>query len=264
MAQLVKIQDYVSRYEKNLYHYQSLFMRLKENRWNDFLHKNDRNVNYANKKETVKQFRENLFEHQIKWATTTVKEISKVEHKYLKDSRLQFLTQEIPDNYFLLYEPVLQIKNAPIELDIILAGPANIWLIVWMSGEGIWQETDNKRFWKNADPENGETRLNPFIRLERMNTIIGEWAKPYQQQLSVKQRIIAPDAYIDISNDWRKACFIDKRNFKEWHLQITAEPAPVKNQQLKFISDILKHGVTNSLYRIDPLSNESEFSFEGN
>jgi hypothetical protein len=264
MAQLVKIQDYVSRYEKNLYHYQSLFMRLKENRWKDYLHKNDKHSIVSNRKEQIKQFRKSLFDQQLKWATTTVKEISNIEPKYMKDKILQFLTQETPDNYFLLYEPVLQIKNAPIELDIILAGPANIWLIVWISGEGIWQESENKRFWKNTDPDHKETRISPFIRLERMNSILNDWAKPYQQQLSINQTIIAPEAFIDISNDWRKASFIDKRNFKEWHLQIAAEPAPVKSQQLKFISDVLNHGVTNSLYRLDPLSNESEYSFEGN
>jgi hypothetical protein len=262
VAQLVKVQDYVSRYEKNLHHYQSLFMRLKENRWKNF---SETNVNpFSNRSEQTKYFRKSLFNHQIKWATTTVKEVSNLDSKYINDRTLQFLTQEIPDNYFLFYEPVLKIKNAPIELDIILVGPAAIWLLVWVNGEGIWQEAENKRFWKNADPEKKETRLNPNVRLERMHSIISKWAKPYEQQLAIKQSIIAPDAYIDLSNDWRKTVSIDKRNFKEWHLQIAGEPAPVKNQQLKFVSDVLNNSVTNSLFRLDPLSNESEVIFEGN
>jgi hypothetical protein len=262
MAQLVKLQDYVSRYEKNLFHYQSLFMRLKENRWKNF--SGNRSGTLTDRKEQLRLFRKSLFSHQLNWATTTVKEVSNLDVKYESDQTLRFLTEEIPDNYFLFYEPVLKYKNAPIELDIILVGPAAVWLIVWIIGEGIWQEAENKRFWKNAEPENKETRLSPFVRLERMNSITSEWAKAYQQQLTVKQTIIAPDAFIDLTDDWRKASTIDKRNFKEWHAQIASEPAPVKNQQLKFVADLLSHCVTNSLYRVDPLSEESEITFEGN
>ncbi|MFD1358554.1 hypothetical protein ACFQ4X_11615 [Fictibacillus halophilus] len=259
MAQLVKIQDYVSRYEKNLYHYQTLFMRIKENRWKAFNPNNE----VDNRKLLHKEFRKALFQNQMNWATSTVKEVSNVDQKYLRDQQLQFLTQEIPDNYFLFYEPVLRIKSAPVELDVILAGPATISLIVWVSGEGIWQEAENKRFWKNVSPEQEETRLSPVVRLDRMNSVIKGWADPYKEQLSIQQTIIAPDAFIDLSNDWRKINYVDKRNFKEWHMKIIHEPAPVKSQQLKFVADILRFGVTNSLYRKDPLTNESELSFEG-
>ncbi|ANX13258.1 hypothetical protein ABE41_014715 [Fictibacillus arsenicus] len=259
MAQLVKIQDYVSRYEKNLYHYQSLFMRIKENRWKAFFPGNEE----ESRKLLHKEFRRTLFQNQMNWATSTVKEVSNVDQKYIRDQQLQFLTQEIPDNYFLFYEPVLRIKSAPVELDVILAGPAMISLIVWLSGEGIWQEAENKRFWKNVSPEQKETRLSPVVRLERMNSIIKGWTELYKEQLSIQQTIIAPDAFIDLSNDWRKINYVDKRNFKEWHMKIIHEPAPVKSQQLKFVADILGIGVTNSLYRKDPLTNESELSFEG-
>jgi hypothetical protein len=259
MAQLVKIQDYVSRYEKNLYHYQSLFMRIKESRWKAFIHTNEE----ESRKILQKEFRKKLFHNQLSWATSTVKEVSNLDQKFIRDQQLQFLTQEIPDNYFLFYQPVLQVKSAPIELDIILTGPATIALIVWLNGEGIWQEADNKRFWRNISPEQKETRLSPVIRLERMFSIIKGWSEPYKEQLSIQQLVIAPDAFIDLPNDWRKINYIDKRNFKEWHMKIMQEPAPVKSQQLKFVADILSMGVTNSLYRKDPLTNESEFRFEG-
>ncbi|MBY6035132.1 hypothetical protein KUV80_00610 [Fictibacillus nanhaiensis] len=259
MAQLVKIQDYVSRYEKNLYHYQSLFMRIKENRWKEFLQVNEEKKNKSLKKD----FRKQLFHHQVKWVSSTVKEISNFQPKYMKSKALHFLTEEIPDNYFLFYEPVLLVKGAPIELDIILVGPASVWLIVWMDGEGIWNECENKRFWKNIDPEHIQTKLSPVVRLERMSHIIGEWVQPFQQQLTLRQAIIAPEAFIDLPNDWRKLTCIDKRTFKGWKTQVNHEPAPVKSQQLKCVSAILENGLTNSLYRKDPLTKESEVSFEG-
>ncbi len=259
MSQLVKLQDYVSRYEHNLYHYQSLFTRIKENRWKAFKQNNinqDQNAMH-------KEFRNKLFTHQINWATTTVKEISNWDKRYFQDRTLQFLIQEIPDNYLLFYEPVLQVKNAGIELDVILASPTDVWLIVWMDGEGIWQEQDNKRFWKNVHSDQKETIISPIIRLDRMNAMVKEYWEPYQNQLSIKPCIVAPHAFIDFSNDWRKITYIDKRNFKEWHTQLQQNPAPIKSQQLKFVSDMLNLGVTNSLFRKDPLSDESESNFEG-
>jgi hypothetical protein len=264
MAQLVKIQDYVSRYEKNLYHYQSLFMRLKEKRLKSFLHKYEESRSPQNKEQAMKNFREFLFNHQLNWATSTVKEVSVLEPRFENDSTLKFLSQEIPDNYFLIYEPVLQVKSAPVELDIILVGPAAIWLIVWMDGKGIWQEAENKRFWNNVDSVQKETRLSPLIRLDRMKKIIGEMAAPFQEQLVIKNTVIAPESYIDLPVDWRKINYIDKRNFKEWHRQVIHEPAPVKSQQLKFVSVLLENSVTNSLTRKDPLTDEFESSMEGN
>ncbi|ANC78200.1 hypothetical protein ABE65_015900 [Fictibacillus phosphorivorans] len=259
MAQLVKLLDYVSRYENNLYHYQSLFMRIKENRWKAYQQQNGTDHLKLNHQE----FREKLFHHQMNWATSTVKEISNWDKKYLQNETLKLLIQEIPDNYFLFYEPVIRVKNTGVELNIILVGPTEVWLIVWMNGEGIWQEAENKRFWKNVRHEERETALSPFIRLERMQSIVREALEPYQKQLSIKPCIVAPHAFIDFTSDWRKVSYIDKRNFTDWHTQLQQNPAPIKGQQLKFVSDLLKSCVTNSLYRKDPLTSESEFHFEG-
>ncbi len=259
MAQLVKLNDYVSRYENNLYHYQSLFMRIKENRWKAFQQQNKT----ENQKRSLQEFREKLFHHQMNWATSTVKEISNWDEKYLHDETLRLLIQGIPDNYFLFYEPVFQVKNTGVELNIILVGPTEVWLIVWMNGEGIWQEADDKRFWKNVRHDQKEIVLNPFIRLERMQSLVREAWEPYQKQLSLKSCIVAPEAFIDFTSDWRRVSYIDKRNFNEWHALLQQNPAPIKGQQLKFVSELLKRGVTNSLYRKDPLSSESEFHFEG-
>ncbi|MBN3556490.1 hypothetical protein JYA63_19610 [Fictibacillus nanhaiensis] len=259
MAQLVKLLDYVSRYENNLYHYQSLFMRIKENRWKAFQQQNQTD----NRNRLYREFREKLSHHQMNWATSTVKEISNWDKKYLHDEILKVLIQEIPDNYFLFYEPVLQVKNTGVELNIILVGPTEVWMIVWMNGEGIWQEADNKRFWSNVGPEQKGTILSPFIRLERMQSLLREAWEPYQKQMSLKPCIVAPHAFIDFTSDWRKVSYIDKRNFKEWHTLLQQNPAPIKGQQLKFVSDLLKLGVTNSLYRKDPLTSESESYFEG-
>lgn len=259
MAQLVKLLDYVSRYENNLYHYQSLFMRIKENRWKAFQQQNETD----NRKRSHQEFREKLFHHQMNWATSTVKEISNWDKKYLFDETLKLLIKGLPDNYFLFYEPVFQVKNAGVELNIILVGPTEVWLIVWMNGEGIWQEADNKRFWKNVRHEQKETVLSPFIRLERMQSLVRETLESYQKQLSLKSCIVAPDSFIDFTSDWRRVGYVDKRNFNEWHALLQQNPAPIKGLQLKFVSDLLKRGVTKSLYRKDPLSSESEFHFEG-
>ncbi len=37
MAQLVKLQDYISRYEKDIYHYPAQYIRLKNENWKKLL-----------------------------------------------------------------------------------------------------------------------------------------------------------------------------------------------------------------------------------
>ncbi|ARI76757.1 hypothetical protein [Halobacillus mangrovi] len=38
MAQLIKLQDYISRYETSIYQYPSQFIRLKRENWSKFQH----------------------------------------------------------------------------------------------------------------------------------------------------------------------------------------------------------------------------------
>jgi hypothetical protein len=293
MAHLVKIHDYVSRYEKNLYHYQSQFIRLKKKRREEKLAAEDhehfieeetavKQLPEQNKKrlfnrwfnkpkqkqnlieeekkepsfplykvktarEKMEEYREELFSFQLKWASSTVNELSELDPSILDHKLLRYLAEEVPDNYFVFYKPVIHYISAPVELEIIVVGPADVWLTVWLDQEGIWKE-ESKRFWQNSELA-GKRYISPHIAMQRMEQAVSQLMLPFAGQLSLKKAVIAKDAFIDEDDDWRRTMYIDKRLFPGWLESIKREPAPVKSQQLKFVSELLSHCVTNSLYR---------------
>jgi len=149
VAQLLKVQDYISRYEKDVYHYTSQFNHLKKHNWKkakqlfeegllheppvqeetkaqrSFLQK--AKERFTRKKETCEVeeafssdsvenqellrfttlpqtaedlkilFLENVFDLQMKWATSTLFEFSQADRKYYHDEALRYFIQRFPD-----------------------------------------------------------------------------------------------------------------------------------------------------------------------
>ncbi|MFC7373319.1 hypothetical protein ACFQPF_16895 [Fictibacillus iocasae] len=286
MAHLVKIQDCVSRYEKNLYHYQSAFIRLKKKRREDrladegnerfeaveleeaseekktgiwrrlFTRGKEELPEFVNEENLEKleltaeekrqQHNDELYSFQLKWASSTVGEVSRLDPSFEKDVILRYLIEQVPDNYFVFYKPIVTAMNAPVELDIIIVGPADIWLIVWLEEEGILTE-ESKRFWLST--EGGQKLINPHISMQRMTQAVSAVLKASPSQLALKKAFLSKEAYMDVEPDWRKVLYIDKREFNEWLENIKKDRAPVKSQQLRFVSALLSSCVTNSLYR---------------
>ena len=48
----------------------------------------------------------------MKWASSTLREKSYVDPRFMRDSLLRMLLQTLPDNYLLFYYPILQIRKA--------------------------------------------------------------------------------------------------------------------------------------------------------
>src|SRR5690554_3842920 len=236
MAQLVKLNDYVSRYETDIYRYPSRFVRLKKERWerllsdwtnryeygepstsnmNDWsnletvgvkdkkgfrgklkewlpkrkndalsidedyttiinrLNGNDNELTKLKSKEQLKNaFKEEIFNFQINWASSTISEISDVRRKYYYDPVLSFLLKDLPDSYFIFYEPVVYLKKAPVDFDTIILTPSEIWLIVTLLGteETIYQGLSDK-YWIRSHKSTEEKILHPSIALKRMRSV---------------------------------------------------------------------------------------------
>src|SRR5699024_2963973 len=77
-------------------------------------------------------FLEQLYPFQLKWATSTLVEKSFMSERYLNDPLLKNLLMRFPDNIFVMYEPLFEIKQAPVELDIILITPIGIEVVHFM------------------------------------------------------------------------------------------------------------------------------------
>ena len=73
--------------------------------------------------ELKRMFIDQFFHFQMKWASSTLREKSYVDPKYLRDTLLRSIFQTLPDNYLVFYYPILRLKKAPIEFDIIIITP---------------------------------------------------------------------------------------------------------------------------------------------
>ncbi|WP_408007274.1 hypothetical protein ACJROX_21640 [Pseudalkalibacillus sp. A8] len=167
MAQLIKLEDCVSRYEQDVFRYTGQYTRLKRDRWyrekanweinqvkediqgkeqhpsekkwwkrkrnnldNEVIEAGNVRVDQRSLSEVKEDFREELFQFQLKWASSTIRETSTISSSLKRDKSLRCLIKELPDNYLVLYRPVIQLKKAQTQLDVLLIGPDSINAIV--------------------------------------------------------------------------------------------------------------------------------------
>lgn len=169
MAQLIKLHEYISRYEQNPYRYPGQFIKLKKENWGKmhrewerkqaapapfiigeekeepsrkpwfrvFSKKDDEMeepdpapVYIAPTEQALKQdYLEELFEFQLTWATSTIGEFSFYDHKFKDDPVLRYFLKRFPDTFFVMYKPVFEVKQTTMETDTILIHPLGIEII---------------------------------------------------------------------------------------------------------------------------------------
>lgn len=315
MAQLVKLQDYISRYEIDLKRYPTQFVRLKKQQWDrtkeewergsfnsDWIEKEEEvvveyekkslfsilfpkhkkeiveDIEWQNdeltqgvpipeesttllfepklvykpqtKEELKRMYLDQLFHFQLKWASSTLREKSYVDPKYMRDSMLRDLTQKLPDNYFLFYYPILKLKKAPIELDIILILPTEVVCIVVLedkTSDAFIGSGD--RFWLKKSGKEEKKILNPTINLNRMESILGQIFQKQEVELPIKKVILSRNGYIDYPGNSYQTEFIDTRKFPEWFLSLKSSHSPMKHMQFKAAQAILDLVQTTSYSR---------------
>lgn len=315
MAQLVKLQDYVSRYQIDLKRYPTQFVRLKKQQWertkeewergsfdSDWIEKEEEVIEEnekksifsilfpKHKKETTEEldwqddelreedlipeesttlhfepklvykpqtkeelkrmYLDQLFHFQLKWASSTLREKSYVDPKYMRDSMLRDLTQKLPDNYFLFYYPILKLKKAPIELDIILILPTEVVCIVALEAKASDAYIGSgDRFWLKKSGKNEKKILNPTINLNRMESILSQIFQKQEIELPIKKVILSRNGYIDYPGNSFHTEFIDTRKFPEWFSTLKSSPSPMKHMQFKAAQAILDLVQTTSYSR---------------
>src|SRR5690625_2469679 len=213
MAQLIKLKDCISRYEWNAFRYPSQYIRLKRTNWEklyrqwearylELSHKEEESEQSSStifkwptflkkghqqneepkvtersipttKAELKQYFLDELFPIQLKWATSTVTDVSFVDQHFETDPTLRYFLQRFPDIYLLMYFPVFNIKDALVDGEIIMISPLGIEIIhlleeqrdtmIIASDERLWTyETGNKQ----------SQKLSPVISLRRTEQII--------------------------------------------------------------------------------------------
>lgn len=316
MAQLIKLQDYVSRYQQNILLYPSRFVRLKKQKWegvkrafetNKLLSiyteatdkedtaeretflikikglinrkpKEEETVFFSNETEmTVLQERElsfdyktngwnqpynieelklqflnQLFEFQMKWASSTLTEKSLVKKSYYYDETLKYYIQRFPDTYLVLYKPLFLLKNAPIELDTIIITPTDIWCITIIEEEDSAVFVGSKeKFWIKKN-ENEEIKiLSPVISVNRTEKIVKSILDKEEIILPIKKVILTRNGYVDYPTAPFDIKVIEKRNYDEWFAFMRNNRSPIKAIQLKAAENLLHYCLTTSVRRYE-------------
>ncbi|WP_153127383.1 NERD domain-containing protein [Peribacillus tepidiphilus] len=317
MGQLIKLQDYISRYELDIYHYPTQYVRLKKQQWNKWKnayydgtleshfqydknelpdwHENEEKTTLFNRfkkffkrndKETMdheyvqdfpqhdeegidldvripllpsnieelkKSFLNQLFRFQLKWASSTLREKSFVDQKYYWDEKLRFFLQRFPDTFLILYHPVFLLKNAPVEVEVIVLSPTDAWCISFLEAEEDAAFIgSNEKFWIRRHHKHSEKKfLSPLISLNRMEKIVSKLFSLYEVSLPVKKVILCRNGYIDYPTQPFDVQILDKRSFPGWFERMRKLSFPLKHQQLKGAEVLLDYCQTTSVKRLD-------------
>ena len=321
MAQLVKLQDYISRYQIDLARYPTQFIRLKKGQWDrvkqqwqtgeviqqwehieDNLDEDEKKPSlfkrlFARKKLEVEQFEEDIenvdpssevmdhtaafieddstlifepnlvyqpktieelkkmyidqfFHFQMKWASSTLREKSYVDPKYMRDTLLRSFLQTLPDNYLIFYYPILRLKKAPIELDIIIMTPTEcICVTVLEQEEQAVYVGSSERFWMKKVGKLDKKVLNPMIQLSRMETILTKLFAAEQIELPIRKVLLTRNGYIDYPGSAYGVQFVDKRKFPEWMTMMKRTASPMKHMQIRAAQVVLNNVQTTSFQR---------------
>nr|WP_285874003.1 nuclease-related domain-containing protein [Halalkalibacter oceani] len=193
--------------------------------------------------EQVKQeFLDELYKSQLRWASSSLLEESSLHPQYRADKWLRFFCQRIPDNYFLLYKPVLFMKKAPIELDIILISPTEIICMTMLEGSELSVfEASSDKFWIEYVDKTRKKRVSPLISLGRMSRVLKAILDEAELSYPIRKVVLSPSSMIDHKLQGTKFDLVDRRNFDAWHQRLRKHPSPLKHQQMKVTAAILSY-----------------------
>lgn len=300
MAQLIKLQDYISRYEQDVYRYPSRFVRLKKQQWEKLLnqfnneglfdedllttedneqdskgilsritslfkrdHQGTEGYEYdlneneesdevfelyqekpvtkiKNTGELKQYFLDNLFNLQLKWASSTIKSVSFPDPKYTFDKNLKYFLQRFPDNVLVLYKPIFLIKKAPFESETLLVTPTAIWCVSFLEDEdnAVFVGT-KEHFWTKKGTSKEKKILNPIMGVDRTEKVIKDMLAKQEVSFPIKKAIVCRNGYIDYPSAPNGVELLEKRNYLDWFEKMRSERAPIKSEQLKVTKIIL-------------------------
>lgn len=194
-----------------------------------------------------------LLRFQMRWGSSTILEKSFVDQSFFLDERLRFFLQRFPDTFLLLYKPVFLLKNAPVEVDVILLSPTDAWCLTFLEAEEDAAFTgSNERFWlKRHHLHENKKVLNPMLSVNRMEKIAAQLFSLYEVSLPIKKAILSRNGYIDYPLAPFDVTLLDKRTFPEWFQKMRNLSSPLKHQQLKAAQAMLDYCQTTSSRRLE-------------
>ncbi|GKV69533.1 hypothetical protein NCCP2716_20310 [Sporosarcina sp. NCCP-2716] len=324
MAQLVKMLDYVSRYEQDLSRYTTQFIRLKRSQWERMKRQWDHGVdlagwqhdeaedgqaetaaaaaespergnrfftlsrflpfrkaeaepdtiaaaadleaaaaeeklqftpNFTTQPRSVQQLRklyiDQLFHFQLKWASSTLTEWSNVDGKYMRDKLLRELLGSLPDSFLVFYYPVLKLKKAPVELELLILTPVECLCITVLNGrDGSVFAGSGDRFWVEKIGDRESKILNPTISLNRMAKIVSSLFAADGIDFPIRKVLLTKDSYLDFPNGAADMQQVDRRDYPKWFDKMKKLSVPMKSKQFKAAQTIFNVCQTTAASRL--------------
>ncbi|MFZ3579820.1 NERD domain-containing protein [Virgibacillus sp. DJP39] len=295
------MQDYVSRYEWNAYRYPGQYIRLKQENWQKLHHlwsnpeeepqqietnqtlsafekwksfiKRESVQEFVEEKdeglpktedELKKYFLDKLFPFQLKWASSTLADVSFIDKNIKNDNKLKYFLQRFPDTYLVLYYPVFSLKNVPIDGEIILISPIGIDIISVVDKQPTAKIlAGDERTWITEVNEKQEKVLSPLIALKRTEQIVKRVLATEGIDFPIKKLVLSRNNEIVFHTEPYNTKFIGKREYENWFAEKRKLVSPLKNRQLKALETLLKHCQTTSMKRPE-WEEEQSFTMDNN
>ncbi|HEX7065912.1 MAG TPA: nuclease-related domain-containing protein, partial [Bacillales bacterium] len=212
MAQLIKLENYISRYELDIYRYPGRFIHMKKQHRERLRSANEGSGTEgavpvgpgSGSLENIPEFRrrefaEDVFFFQLRWASSTLKKKSNLDSRYRFDSWLKIFLLKFPDNYLILYRPVFQFRQAPVELDIIIISPMAVWCLTLLEGDdGEVFQGSSGRFWRKVEGEDVKKVLSPMVSNSRTFQLVSRLMKQNgPESLPIRRVILSPSSFIE-------------------------------------------------------------------
>jgi hypothetical protein len=198
------------------------------------------------------KFMNHIFQFQMKWATSTIREKSYADVSFYENERLLELLQKLPDQHLIMYNPVFKIKNTSIGLDPILISPGEIVCIHYLEGgQHDVIEGSSERFWTVNPGGHEKKQLSPLISLNRTGTIVKQLLRESKIDLEVKKVLMYKSGFIEFPQAPYDLTLVDKRNFSGWFQIYRNSTTPIKHDQLKAAEILLSQCLIDSFRRND-------------
>ncbi|WP_071391479.1 hypothetical protein [Bacillus velezensis] len=204
----------------------------------------------SQKSELAPFFKDQLYDFQLKWASSTLSQKSELSQAVKRDRMLKMLAQKLPDSYFVMYHPVLQIQQASVELSIIIISPLEIFCTAFMEAEEDSVYIGSKhRFWEERGSGSTRQVLNPSLSLHRTGSVVSQIIKEKQADIPVRKLLLSRTSYIDYPEPPYGLEIADKRTVAGWLEKQQKNTAPIKHHQLKAAKALLSYGLSDSSRR---------------
>ncbi|MDQ0351302.1 hypothetical protein J2R98_001105 [Alkalibacillus filiformis] len=295
MAQLIKLQDYISRYETDVYRYPGQFTRLKKEnyeaiyrqwvnqpkpegeefnheeeqpRWRNWFKRHhepedELTSTLPKTEEELKiEFLDKTYQFQLKWASSTLQEVSFLDRMYEIDERLKYFLTRFPDTYLLMYYPIFRLKHALLEGEIILITPTEVLCINWLDdgSNSVYEPVDQRKWLKKVD-ETEKMVVNPNIALKRMESTVRTLLDYHNVNFDIKKLVLTSQGVINYNHLPFQTEYVDRENYQTWFQSMRESKIPLKHKQLKVAETLLSYTQTTSIKRPEWEDVESDEQF---